>query len=508
MRQYLGPSGAVSGHIAVGDDDFFNISVITGDQLTITTATPTDGPGHPVNLLDPAIELLDPFGVVVAFDDNSGSDGRNALVSHLAAADGTYTVRLLGAGSTEGEYTLFVSGANGAAPLFFVESTEPADGARLSIAPSFYKVTFNSPLDLSTLQPEDLTVDGSPLTSIGNILTEDTIVFELPSLSSGVHNVEIADAAILNLQGTPVGLFQSAFTVDLSGPRVIASSILEGDIVPAGDITYVVQFDEELATGELNEADVQLIGQATGPSTPTLFNYDVVSSTLTIEYTGLVEDIYSLTLQSGSGAVEDVAGNPLDGEQHPLTTIPSGDGNLGGDFVVNFEIDIVSALLPTPLRPISPLGSLTYETLVSQSIGFSGDLDRFTINLDEGQFITLVAVPDPQLAPTLVLSGPSSGVLGVAAASSLGAEAVLMAAASDGAGVYSVTVGGANATTGDFTLQFILNAAVESELHSGAANDDQLTAQSLEPTFVPLTGSAAHGAGPRQGTGISGRIVR
>ena len=44
-------------------------------------------------------------------------------------------------------------------------------------------------------------------------------------------------------------------------------------------------------------------------------------------------------------------------------------------------------------------------------------------------------------------------------------------------------------TTGLYHVQVILNAAVENESHDGATNDTADTAQSLEPSFLPLNGS-------------------
>jgi len=103
--------GAVS-----GSDDWYVFPATAGQLLTLTTATPGDGPGEFVNLLDPLIELYDPSNVLVASDDNSALDGRNAVLTKAAAMTGDYRVRVRGAGGTAGEYVLALSASNDPPP--------------------------------------------------------------------------------------------------------------------------------------------------------------------------------------------------------------------------------------------------------------------------------------------------------------------------------------------------------------------------------------------------------
>ena len=72
-------------------------------------------------------------------------------------------------------------------------------------------------------------------------------------------------------------------------------------------------------------------------------------------------------------------------------------------------------------------------------------------------------------------------------------------------GDYQVVVGGAGSTTGTYTLEVLLNAAVESERYGGPANNTLVTAQNLEPTFVDLgLGSARRGAVVGRGDNVDG----
>ena len=87
-------------------DDYFRFDVQVGEQIQIITTTPADGPNSFGNLLDPRIELYDPTGVLVASDDNSAPDGRNAALTYDATQSGAYRVRVL---EGLGEYVLDVS---------------------------------------------------------------------------------------------------------------------------------------------------------------------------------------------------------------------------------------------------------------------------------------------------------------------------------------------------------------------------------------------------------------
>ncbi|MEE8451130.1 MAG: pre-peptidase C-terminal domain-containing protein, partial [Thermoguttaceae bacterium] len=52
--------------------------------------------------------------------------------------------------------------------------------------------------------------------------------------------------------------------------------------------------------------------------------------------------------------------------------------------------------------------------------------------------------------------------------------------------MYMVSVGGADGTTGEYTVHIILNAAVEEEVHGGQPNDDLESAQNINGSFLLL----------------------
>ena len=92
-----------------GGGDFYRLDLAFGQRLSIATETPWHDPlGALVNDLDAQLIVYDGLGKPVAFDSNSASDGRNALVSFVALRDGPYFVQVVAESGT-GEYLLDVA---------------------------------------------------------------------------------------------------------------------------------------------------------------------------------------------------------------------------------------------------------------------------------------------------------------------------------------------------------------------------------------------------------------
>ncbi len=480
-----------------GTQDYYRVEANTGDLLTIETGTPGDGPLQFVNELDPTIELYDPTGALVAGNDNGAGDGRNARLTHAATISGTYTVRVTAADETTGEYVLSVAGHTGDPPAFEVSAVYLANEALLPLVPPQIAVQFSETILAATLDAWDLTVDGVPAAAV-TVIDGDTAVFDLPAaLAGGQYDLAMAAGAVLDLQRAPIEPLAGTITIDTTPPRVIASSVLEGpllegSVVPAAGLIYTAQFSKGLSRSFLSRNDMELAGSIGGTYRPTRFEYEYdpasAVSMLTVEFADLPEDTYTLTLYSGDGRFEDLAGRDLDGEPHPLDTVPSGDGTAGGDFVVNFSTDTLVTPYPGPLLPVGPRGSLIYDPSASRQIGYAGDTDGFTIDLDPGQTISVVVDAETTLQPTVELFDPGGLPIGAAMAAAPGEDAVLQVADVTGAGVYTVTVGGQGDTTGWFTIQLILNAAIEQEEHGGPENGDPALAQDLDASFLAVDG--------------------
>ncbi|HKH43655.1 MAG TPA: hypothetical protein VKM72_03235 [Thermoanaerobaculia bacterium] len=73
-----------------------------GEVVTVNVTTETPG-------LDPNVRLVDPAGLEVAFDDDSGGQGHALIQDHLLASDGTYTIRIQTDEDQHGDVTVLLS---------------------------------------------------------------------------------------------------------------------------------------------------------------------------------------------------------------------------------------------------------------------------------------------------------------------------------------------------------------------------------------------------------------
>ncbi|MHC4201938.1 MAG: hypothetical protein ACYSU0_18270 [Planctomycetota bacterium] len=235
------------------------------------------------------------------------------------------------------------------------------------------------------------------------------------------------------------------------------------------------------------------MGAVTGGHVAAGFIYNAGAKTLTINYSDLPEDSYTLTLISADLRFEDTLGYNLDGA--PSWPLPSGNGSEGGNFVVNFTTDIGTVAYPTPLAAKLPPGSLIYDPSVQGTITPDTDTDSFTLEVDAGQTITVVVDSSLPLQPEVELFHPTLGSMGVVQAATAGEDAVFQTAAATVTGMYTVDVqSAAGASAGAYTVQVILNAAVEMEEHDGGTNDDLASAEDIDASFISLGGGAARAA--------------
>ena len=486
--------------------DEYQISVNAGDVLTITTATPGDGAGEPVNDLDPLLELYDPSDALVDSDNNGAADGRNALITHTAAQTGIYRVRVsIVVGS--GDVVLSVTGASGAVPSSLaVEQASINDGETLTTYPNTLDLTFDSTLLLSTVEAADLTVTGGPADSV-TVVDGNTLRFDIASAGpgDGPYTLAIASDAMQNLQGVGNDEFLLSFTVDATSPVVETSSIGDGDIIEPGNLSYVATFSEDLDSDLLGVEDIQLIESGFGETfSPTSFVYDSAADTLTVEFEALYDGIYTLTLSSGPGALRDLVGNELNGA--PSFPLPSGQGDLApDDFVVDFVVDAADdQVYPVPLDVEAPLGSLIYDPFVVGTVFEPGDTDDYSITVDASQTFTIVVIePSATLQPTIELFDSGGALLGNATAGMAGMPAILQTVPAATTDTYVLRIGGQAGSTGSYTARLILNAAVEEESFGGPSNDDLASAQDLDGSSIPLDGGGDRLAvvGETEGTG-------
>jgi hypothetical protein len=120
------------------------------------------------------------------------------------------------------------------------------------------------------------------------------------------------------------------------------------------------------------------------------------------------------------------------------------------------------------------------------------DTDTFEVPADPGQTITVLLESGDSLQATLELR--EDGTLIASATASAAGEDVILQTVATGMGpdpnLYAITVGGANDTLGTYTLQVILNAAIEEEGHGAPPNDTIATAQDIDASVISLPGIA------------------
>ena len=325
-RWYLTLRGRGWDEIAVveGDpEDSYLVPVQAGDSLVIATGTPGDDSGQPPNTLDPILELYDPADNWVVSDNDGAADSRNAVISHTAASTGNYRVRVAPV-IAKGDYTLRVTGATGTPTPLKVVSSSEVTGTVLALFPATFQVQFSEGLLLTSLGASDLTINGSPATGV-TVVDGRTLVFDIASLEAGdiTYAVSIAAGAVDDLQGDPNDAFSLVFTLDTTGPVVTSRSITQGDVIVPGDLKYTAGFSEDLSGTGLGAEDVSLVENFTSKTLAVSgFNYDAATDTLTLDFLGLEDGIYTLTLQSGTDVFRDLVNNPLNGaSSFPL---PSG----------------------------------------------------------------------------------------------------------------------------------------------------------------------------------------
>ncbi|MEM4406647.1 MAG: hypothetical protein QXS68_06345, partial [Candidatus Methanomethylicaceae archaeon] len=486
----------------VGDAiDQFQFFAEDGALLVIETSTPVDGTGEPVNGLNPRLELYNPNGDLIISDDDSAGDGKNARIEYTVPeeGEGTYRIRILAEGGTSGTYILTIDGATTTPEPLMVTSANPEDSSHLAIYPATYRLDLSSPVLFTSVDGSDLKVNDISADSV-ILVDADTLEFSISSSQSGdgPYTVTIQEGAFVSISGGPVLGFSSTFYYDATPPTIMDSSVEEGEILEPGDLTLAFTISEDLAESGLGAEDVLLANIANGRSyNPSSFIYDSETDIVTVQYANLTEGNYELTLISGESAFRDVAGNPLNGD----TSDPEPD-----DFILHFNMDAPIASLPT-LNPTNPLGSLVYESEVSErALHNTGDEDLFTISLDPGQTLSVVVLPtygDVRIA--LEVFDPEGGSLGYSEAEAGGRVVLLQTIPINTFGTYEIVVKSLEGI-GEYWLGVLLNAAVESEIFGGPSNDTMGTAEDLNGSFITIGSDRAAVVGQRFSETESGSL--
>ncbi|HEV8606295.1 MAG TPA: S8 family serine peptidase [Tepidisphaeraceae bacterium] len=182
---------------ADSDDDWYSLPISTGNTIQLSTSTP----GGPDNPLDPTLELYDPLGALIATDDNSATDGRNALITAKASISGDYRIHLTGAGA--GEYLLSLT------RFWSLPGTPGDDNLTIRENPQSHQteIFLNTPLNdppTYSLDPDLLSIIGLNGRGGSDQLILDGLDLQLaePPTTTSL-NLTLQNSAQLSLLGSP-----------------------------------------------------------------------------------------------------------------------------------------------------------------------------------------------------------------------------------------------------------------------------------------------------------------
>jgi hypothetical protein len=350
-----------------------------------------------------------------------------------------------------------------------VVSTNPVDGGMVSTQPTSFAVTFNEPIVPATLQASDLTVNGRAADAVTLDATNKIATFTYitsPVTVQGSQSMAIAANAVTGSDGSSILPFAASFRYDAVTLAVASTTPNIGGVftIPATTFTYDVTFNEAIDPATVGVGNLT-INQGTVTSAVVLPGNTRVRYTIS----GLTTE-GTLTISIPAGLVKDQFDNP------GFTP-----------FSASYQIDVGTAPVPTPLTSEAPRGSLIYDTGLTGLINFVNDKDTFTVNLDAGQTVTLLATPTSAgLKPTIQLIDPNNRVLATTTAASAGQAALLQTVATTSAGTYQIVIGGANSTVGNYSVELTLNAAIETEGVTTGSNATPATSQDINGSFLTL----------------------
>ncbi len=141
---------------------------------------------------------------------------------------------------------------------------------------------------------------------------------------------------------------------------------------------------------------------------------------------------------------------------------------------------------------MAPLGDLIYQGSDTHVIVSPTNTITSTISLDPGQTLSvIVSASGGTLQPTVTLLAPNGSTIATASASAPGQPAVINTGAATAGGKYKIEVSGVSGSVGLYTIQLVLNAAIETETYGNSNDNSITTAQNIDSSSYSLGGGAA-----------------
>jgi hypothetical protein len=269
-----------------------------------------------------------------------------------------------------------------------VLNTDPAVGSVVSTQPTDFVVHVREPVQPTTLQASDFTVNGIAANSVDYTPGTTTMTFRFtttPVATQGAQTMHIDEAAFLSdPAGDPVHEFNGAFYYDVSLLQVDSSvPPVGGTFSPPAPDTYQydVNWNEALDPTSVQTSDLTL----SGIPGATVTGVSVINGNMTTRFTLNIPSGGSLTASIAAGAITDQFGNPGNAfsgdytvsgcppDQYVIT--PGTGGIVPGDTDIGNHCDECDTFLPLPFN-----FQLYGTTYAGVNVSSNGRLDFVNAN--------------------------------------------------------------------------------------------------------------------------------
>ena len=250
---------------------------------------------------------------------------------------------------------------------FSVTTADPACGSVINTQPTDFIINLSDPVDPSTVQASDFTVNGTPADTVqvsGDNLSITFTFDTSPVQNQGVQTMHIPAGAFNQASNNdPVLEFNCTFRYDATLLAVTDTVPPDGGTFdPPGpaSYTYDMNFNEPVDPASVQTSDLHFSG-VPGTSVTAV---NVINGNMTAEFTIQINSIFSgtLTINLPAGAITDEFGNAnaaFTGNYEYVGTAPKGCGLLVGS-------GMTTGFLPNGWEPTLATNTVQYTFAISQ----------------------------------------------------------------------------------------------------------------------------------------------
>lgn len=351
--------------------DYYRYEAKPGDSMTIQAEKVFAG-----DELELSLELFGPDGKQLAVTGDSS-------LSIVADQLGVYTVRVF-AVEGSGDYVLSVDlSATASRSPFVVTAVTPGNGSVLAASPSRVEVTFSDFLDPESLDGSDLLINNEALARDVELIDGRTALFRIRSQPEGPLQLRFDEGSIQNVHGMSNQAFTSELFIDETGPLVVSSSIREGQVLPLGELSVEVVFNEPMSHEASDARFFAIEGDRGRIWHPSQVRFDAERQKARLDFSALADDAHTLRVVSGRNGVKDAVGNPLDG---------NADGGRD-DYEVSFVVDIDVSDHQLEPRRLRPFAGLMGRTQFDGYLHEENESDAFQLEAVAGETVSVAFTP-------------------------------------------------------------------------------------------------------------------